>query len=364
MWETRKFESRIQQALARDLGPTQGSDLFGQYTSARQVLLDDVLDEIRGSEPHLTDHGPKHVGNVLDNVEHLLAAEDKYFSAIELYVLGLCVLFHDVGNLDGREGHNQRIGKFYDKARPGPPERYGFEKRLVVSASKAHTGKNRKGNRDTLVDVTEDAHYQGHPVRLREIAAVVRFADELAEGQQRTSLLLQAEGRYDPDAKIYHRYASVTDIAIDPRLERIALTYYIVLESLSEGREEQLKLLTELLNYMYSRIAKLDEERKYGRFYSDLLLPFRYTSVQIDIVEDNDCLDLGLDPIVLSDKVVPEGKAGSLIAANPAYHPDEIVAKIKSATTSAETGHPTNAVEQPPQEVESGDLAQESRDRD
>lgn len=361
MWEKRKLESRIEQALKDELGDTQGPTLFGQYTSARQILLDDVLNEIRGAEPHLTDHGPDHIGNVLDNVERLLPAEENYFSAIELYVLGLGVLFHDVGNLDGRIGHNQRIGKFYDLARPGEPERNGFEKRLVVSASQAHTGKNRDGQRDTLVDVTKHAHYVGDPVRLREIAAVIRFADELAEGRQRTSLFLQAEGRYDASSAIHHRYASVTDVAIDRNLERIALTYYVVLESLGQGRAEQLTSLAELLNYMYERIAKLDEERKYARFYSDLLLPFRNTSVQIDIVEHNNYLDLGLDQIVLSDKMVPDGNSKRLPVIDPTYDPEMIVANIRSIANSTDgAGIAKAAQQQHAQQKKSSDLVKGS----
>ena len=332
MWETRKLELRIEQALKDELGDTKGPTLFGQYTSARQILLDDVLNEIRGAEPDLTDHGPDHIGNVLDNVERLLPAEENYFSAIELYILGLSVLFHDVGNIDGRIDHNKRIGKFYDLARPGEPERNGFEKRLVVSASQAHTGKNQHGSRDTLADVIENAHYVGDPVRLREIGAVIRFADELAEGRQRTSLYLQAEGRYDPASAIHHRYASVTDVAIDRDFGRIALTYYVVLENLGTGREGQLSSLAELLNYMNSRIAKLDEERKYARFYSDLLYPFRNTSVQIDIVEHNNYLTLGLDQIVLSDKIVPDGEEKNLPMIDPT--PEQIIATIRSIDNS------------------------------
>ena len=346
MWEERKLEARIKKALVDEFGRTRGETVFGQYTGARQILLEDVLSEIRGTEPFLTDHGPDHIANVLDNVQRLLPAEGNYFTAIELYLLGLGVLFHDVGNLDGREGHNQKIGKFYDLARPGEPERTGFEKRLVVSASKAHTGKNRAGSRDTLNDVVERAHYDGNPVRLREIAAVIRFADELAEGRQRTSLFLQAEGRYSPESAIHHRYASVTDVAIDRELERIALTYYVVLEKLGDSREEQLTKLVELLKYMYSRIAKLDEERKYARFHSDLLLPFRNTSVQIDVVEQNNYLDLGLEQIVLSDKIVPEGQAHQLPAIHPSYDPERIAARINSIPSSADTGSPVRTAEQ------------------
>lgn len=92
---------------------------MSRYVQARTVLLDDVYQEIRSSEPSLTDHGPEHVQNVLENVFKLLGHDIDYFRPIEHYVLGLGVLFHDVGNLHGRKEHNKRIGQFYDHVRGG-----------------------------------------------------------------------------------------------------------------------------------------------------------------------------------------------------------------------------------------------------
>ena len=86
---------------------------------ARTALLDNILDEIRRQEPCLTDHGPEHVSDVLTKASQLLQDSPDYFSAIELYVLGLGILFHDVGNLEGRLEHNRRIAKYYDFVRPG-----------------------------------------------------------------------------------------------------------------------------------------------------------------------------------------------------------------------------------------------------
>ena len=308
MWELTGFETRLQTALKQYFGTTKGATKFGDYTSPRQVLAEDIYEEIRGTEPHLTDHGPRHIRNVLENVEKLLAGSPEYFNATELYVLGLGVLFHDVGNIDGRKGHNQRIAKYYDHARPGHRARWADEKRLVIAAAKAHTGKAADGSRDTLKELHNDHHLGGERVRLCEIAAVIRLADELAEGIQRTSAFLQSEGRYSRDSQVHHQYAAITNVAIDAGVRRISLTYNLIIDDLGSTSKEQLQQLRTLLAYMYLRIAKLDAERKYARYYcGNLLGPFQETSVWIgvDVNNELDILDYG--PVYLDDKVVPEG---------------------------------------------------------
>ena len=330
MWERRKFEERMQNALLSEYGRTEADKIYGQYTVARSTLLEQVLNEIRGAEPYLTDHGPDHIANVLDNVDRLLGDQTGHFSARELYLMGLSVLLHDVGNIEGRKAHNQRIARYYDLARPGQMQQNAPEKRLVVAAAKAHTGINQSGGKDTLHDVPEMEYLHGDPIKVREIAAVVRFADELAEGPQRTSFFLQAEKKYPPDADIHHRYASVTHVAIDRNLRRISLCYIVHLDRCQLTDNNELQKLHELLSYINRRVVKLDEERKYARFYCpQLLVPFRETRVQLEI-GDGDALDHRLEPVTLSDKVVPEGKSPDLPTLYSDYAPDSILKHIRS----------------------------------
>ena len=230
------------------------------YVSARKILLEDVLEDIRGSEPSLTDHGPRHIQHVLKNVFKLLEGDLNYFSPIEHYILGLSVLFHDVGNLHGREDHSKRIARFYDHVRNAPAPRFAQEKALVVRIAQAHTGKALNGSRNTLADVPEVWQLDGSPVKTREIAAIVRFADELAEGRQRTSEYLRKHGLYQAESAPHHDYSSATDITIDRQNERIAITYQFSVST--EGDlEEELSRLKEFLKCAGGRLAKMDIER-------------------------------------------------------------------------------------------------------
>ena len=215
----------LREALGSGLGPEKGEAYMALYVHARTTLLEDVLEEVRGREPELTDHGPRHIEHVLTNVFKLLEGDLDHFTPIEHYILGLSVLFHDVGNIYGRKGHNRRIARVYDHVRPA--DKFAQEKALVVQIAQAHTGEARDGSRNTLADVPDVSQLDGEPVKAREIAAIVRFADELAEGRQRTSEYMKRHGRYSAESMPYHDYASATDIAIDKLNDRIAVTYHL-----------------------------------------------------------------------------------------------------------------------------------------
>lgn len=292
---------------------------MASYVSARKVLLDDILPQIHGAEPYLTDHGPEHVRHVLENVFKLIEGELDYFNSVELYVLALSVLFHDVGNLEGRDEHNKRIAQFYDHVRQGL--QYANEKALIVRISAAHTGVAQDGTANTLADVPELLHLSGEPVRGRELAAIVRFADELAEGPERTSAYLRKRNAYPPDNAVYHDYAAATHIAIDRGNSRIAITYQFAL--CTRGRlDEELSRLKGLLRHATERLAKLDVERRYARYHCPRpLLPFQRISVRLDVQINGNFVDRPLEATI-SDEVSVDTSPELLSVRDPRWEPD------------------------------------------
>src|SRR5208337_539406 len=116
MWETRNIEKMVQRALIRERGKIEGNQKFSQYLHARDHL-EEILDQIRATQPTLTDHSLRHVMEVLDNAESLLGTESelkKSFSGTDLYCLALSILFHDVGNVFNREEHQHKVAEVYD----------------------------------------------------------------------------------------------------------------------------------------------------------------------------------------------------------------------------------------------------------
>ena len=328
-WTLTPFERTLETSL-QQMGEVPASEYLARYVTARDILLGDILNEIRGVEPNLTDHGPDHVRNVLTNVDQLLTPVRDHFQPIELYVLGLGVLFHDVGNLQGRHEHNRRIAEFYDHVRSDP--RFAQEKALVVRICKAHTGTTASGSWNTLLEVPQSDHLDGERIRARELAAIIRFADELAEGPQRTSQYLLNSHAYSADSVLHHAYSAATNLCIDPENNRIAVTYQVQVNSTPDLNHE-LAELGSLLQVIHQRLAKMDLERRYARYHCPgPLATYRRISVSLDVQLDGEFLDLGLETS-LSDDVYLNEPPILLSDRKPEWAIDHVLERIRKVST-------------------------------
>jgi hypothetical protein len=250
---------------------------------------------------------------VFDNVVSLISTEatEHCLSGGELYILALVVLFHDVGNLFGRTGHHEKIGEVYHWAR-GNDSVAIREKTLVVRAAKAHTGVSQSGSKNTLVEVDESDHFGGKPVALRVIAAILRLADELAEGPQRTTEFFRNTIGYG-DSQKFHQYAACTHVSADRSTGRIRLTYEIQLDDFGLPADlTRAKELSDFIAIVLDRVAKLDEERRYTRFYCPQLEVFRQTDVAINFSVAGRLIDFAIR-FQLDDLVVPGQTQGESI---------------------------------------------------
>ncbi len=318
-----KFELHALERLTAQLGHPKAQVLWAGYTSARAKVSGDILTAIQGAQPNLSDHGPEHVAHVLENAGCLLSenSDDHGLTGMDLYCLAMTILFHDVGNLFGRKEHHKKLGEIFDWAR-GTDAAVRREKTLVTIAARAHTGEGSDGTADTLVDVPERDHMYGQLVRLREVAAVLRLADELAEGPRRTSEYRRRKRLIAVSSRIFHDYASATNITIDRGTQRILLTYEIEIPRSTKDKNAATRdraRFKGFLRYVYERAVKLDQERRYGRFYSTALSPFKTTHIAFNFHSAGRVLPTDLQPLILDDKVVPGENTRPIPDINPAY---------------------------------------------
>jgi hypothetical protein len=304
VWEQRKFEAYLKARLEADHGES-GRQRFSVYEVTRGKLLNDIYEQIPGAEPNLSDHGPKHIANVLDNARHLLGQdhEEHRFSSTDLYVLAIGILFHDVGNMYGRKDHHKKLAAIFDWAR-GTDASVKREKILVLKMARAHTGFAADGSRDTLKELAPD-HLNGEAVQLQSLGAVLRFADELAEGPQRISDFRRRLNLYDVSSQLYIDYGAITSVHIDRQNERVLLTYDVKLEDCGSSTKEQRAGLGKLLQFAFDRARKLNQERQYARHYCHALDRFRATGVAINFLHEGDPVAIDLPQLLLNDKVVP-----------------------------------------------------------
>jgi hypothetical protein len=305
MWNKHPIEEDLKIALIDQFGEDIGIVHFNKYIAARTYLVENVYEEIKGSEPSLSDHGPRHIHNVLTNAKELLADSISELTGMDLYCLCLMILFHDVGNVDGRAEHNKKITEVYNQVR-GKDPKFNQERRVIIKGAEAHCGKTKLGDRDTLLNVEEIESIDGSRIRLRELAAILRFADELAEGPQRTSSYMIDTGRYSEQSKIFHKYAAMTNVFIDKGNQRIVLSYYL---DITKDDVADPKDLEELVHFIFERIHKLDEERRYNKYYTALLTEFKKTEISINFSSDGMPVDdLDQIKIILNDQYPIPGK--------------------------------------------------------
>jgi hypothetical protein len=339
-WEERPLEQHVKWLLSDKLGQ-EGDKLWNDYVTTRNEIVTKILPWIAKEGQGLTDHGVVHIRDVIDNAALLLGfknhfGDDNYrsdchtFSPHEMLILLMGLLLHDIGNIYGRDRHNEKINKVWSELTCW--NLWGnTERQVIFSVGRAHCGKDDNGSNDTLKALSVSNNYFfKEAVRLAPIAAIVRFADELAEGPQRTSNFLISSKLIDDTSEIYHQYAQITRVSIDSASGRVALSYSIDSENKDypKNKAKLKKYLSQLLKIVYARAEKMNHERLFARHYCKELALFRDTSISITFFKNDLPTDLSLDPIVLNDINILGNISGKIEQINPSYNIDQLIKKL------------------------------------
>jgi len=347
MWSQCRFEEHLIAALRTEFGEPGANKYITAYNRAKGYLCDNIYREISLEEPDLTRHDETHVVAVMDRIADLILREKATshdLSALDLYTLAMATLFHDVGNIDGRQSHSSASCLFdiFTSAR-GDSAEVRRERTVVLAAVRAHGGVASDGTGDTLKELKERDTLYTRIISLRDIGAILRFADELAEGPERTSEFCRKDGRYAESSQLYHDYASVTHVAVDQPNGRVMLNYEI---EVSEGCPSDCVADNErcpcsdrwnawcgsLVEFIYDRISKLDQERRYARYYTSELSAFVATEASMNFHWHGLPVLMGEvtpNPMRLDEKVVPgTTPAETIPVAFPAYEKSMLIGAI------------------------------------
>jgi hypothetical protein len=267
--------------------------------------------------PNYTYHDGSHVINVLDNIFKLLDDNINELHFETLYFLCLAALFHDVGLIKGRNNHEKNIGDIYNSA-CGTIN--GNEKIILIRVVGAHSGKASDGTFDTLRPLGNCPGYS-ESINTQIVAAMLKFADELAEGKQRTSDYFINNNMYKVDEKIFHIYAQAYNSIISMEEKRLAISYNINISMSHDDKfiVDQDIELRDFLLFVYKRLLKIDDERKYCRFFCHWLEPIKEISVNLNFWHNDNIVEIDLKPILISDKIIPGDSGREITNMIPAY---------------------------------------------
>lgn len=213
----------------------------------------------------LNDHGEEHITRVVQRASELLALSFKnsnFLTPKEVYFLLCAIEVHDLGNHYGRAGHETNVGKIISELK----ESIGsddVERIIIRKLAEAHGGRATDGDKDKINRLEKETNVSNETVRTQLLAALLRFADELADDKTRVNVFALNNNLIPKSSEIYHAYSKCLDsVKVSPETQTISLDFQIPVEYAIKkfGKEES---DVYLVDEIYSRVLKMHHERIY-----------------------------------------------------------------------------------------------------
>lgn len=254
---------------------------------------------------YLNDHSEKHVNMVIEKVSQLLGDNPcAYISPYELFFLLIAIQIHDAGHfIKGRDGHEKEAGIFLDMF-----NKYSIssiEHRVMKKIAEAHSGK-----KDPIGQLESETDVSGKKVHPRLLAALLRFGDELADGNSRASSLALDLDEIPGKSRLFHVFSRCLDtFQASPDSSSVDMRFCIGKNYAKEIFKKDTKtgeVEVYLVDEIYTRSIKTYTEcLYYNRFVPDKL---RMSVVDVKINFLNEHGDEYYEPISyrLEEKGYPQ----------------------------------------------------------
>lgn len=239
----------------------------------------------------LNRHDVTHTNKVQEKAREILRCFTNLdLTYYELYFLLCAAVVHDVGNIFGRNGHEQNIKALLDsECTDILPD--SIERRVIARIARAHGG-SISGNSDTISNLRESETINNRNVRERLLAAILRFADELADDSSRANHAALRNKIIKEASEIYHVYSTALH-TVELRKNEINHSYEVVLayefdSNIAATRYGKAGHQKFLVDEIYERTLKMERERRYCIRYLRPYCPLERIKVQITITNAND----------------------------------------------------------------------------
>lgn len=252
----------------------RAEQLWHNYVNVKNYLEGNYYQWISDNCPYFTDHGKGHIDAVkrkasalLEN--HLEAPEEGDLSEVDIFLLLMGILWHDVAMVSEREGHADAVDEFTDQV-----DELGFSsnislRRIVETISKAHSGK--RGLMKPRKPFTWEVEGVNYDIDPRSLAAILRFADEISDTQSRVSSAEIVIDQVPEENRLYWDFARTVrgckpvllreQIAVNIELdyEDRVRTYPCPDRFKDRGADGEISLI----EYIICRLEKMNNERAY-----------------------------------------------------------------------------------------------------
>ena len=213
--------------------PHEDTDYYSRFQQLDKYLNGEVHPIVNQGatvkdDGWLTDHGTQHITTVIRRASELVTdGESVFLTPYETFLLLAAIHFHDVGNIFGRDKHERRISELMQELDESIIGSDGMEKRMIRDIAMAHGGyADTEGHdKDTISRLSWESPIGSSEPRVKLLAAVLRFADELADDHTRTSRFLINSGLVRK-SEAYHIYADrLRNVTIQPKDRKVSLLF-------------------------------------------------------------------------------------------------------------------------------------------
>lgn len=229
----------------------------------------------------LTNHGNDHIHTLIGRVSQFLD-DNEYceLTPFEVYILLMAIHIHDVGNILGRDGHEFNSQKIIDQLGDGVVGQDYWIWDSIYDIAKAHKGYQ--------IDMLLEKEFL-HEISFRPqlLAAMLKFADELAESFSRASAINIQLENVPAESLLYHMLAkTINTIMPLPKSREIKMIFNIregQLKTKYKKGEDEIYLVDEI----YFRTLKTHSERVYCMKFMRPYINFENIKVTLNVKLDN-----------------------------------------------------------------------------
>lgn len=234
----------------------------------------------------LTDHGPDHIATVIQRASLLCCGPQVVLESYEIYLLLMAIHFHDVGNIFGRDSHERKITDIMNKLDEALIGSNKLEHRMIRDIAMVHGGEATVGATTTQDTIGTLQYSIAKRPRIPLIAAILRFADELADDCTRTSRFF-IQNAIPPEAQAYHLYADrLRRVRVDTAEHEIELVFEIN-EAVAREKIQKDASKVYLFDEILRRTAKTFREFLYFARFTRHVIHIDHISVAIKILTDD-----------------------------------------------------------------------------
>jgi hypothetical protein len=252
-------------------------DYFNEYVHPKVDIGALLRDKV-----YYTDHGPDHIRSIMERARALTLKDDDGYclSAYEVYILLVAAHVHDTGKAFGNKEHEKRYHSGIEWLRSVTKD--DTEIRIIRQIAGTHSGHDQ-GDKDTIGHLPKKEYVSGVSVRMRFLAGILRFADELADDKTRASRFLIENQTLPKESEVFHYYALHLEPPVFlPETQEINLHFVLNNEvakrKMGKGNEEVF-----LLDEIYKRTFKMHLERTYCMRFMRPDIQIEKISVRIEV---------------------------------------------------------------------------------